>query len=214
MSKINEKYKNAINAIIAVTLYFIWPSLTKYFVNMLNGQVNELYTFISNIILLIILFIIYHKNILSSLKKISLRRILYLFGIIVVVQMITNLLSVALIGVKNHNTYGGLLPDFLKNYPVLAIMSLVIIFPIVESITFNKTLRDIINSKWAFIICSSLFFWLVNLLAFDFRFVSIIATMSCFTTSIVINYFYYKDNNISSVIMVKMIYNLIFLLLP
>ena len=214
MSKINDSYKKVINAILVVTLYFIWPSLTKFIVNIFNGQVNEVHTFVSNIILLIIIFMIYHKSIFSSLKKISLKKLLCLFGALVLVQMLTNLLSITIIGVKNHSTYGGLLPDFLNNYPVLAIISLVMIFPIVESITFNKTLRDIINSKWTFIICSSLFFWLVNLLAFDFRFISIIATMSCFTTSIVINYFYYKDNNISSVIIVKMIYNLIFLLLP
>ena len=214
MSKINETYQKAINAILIVTLYFIWPTITKLVVSLFGYKVNQVCTFSSNIVLLMIIVIIYRKELLNSLRKLSLKKMIFLFVSLVIVQVLTNMLSIAIIGVNNHNTYGGLLPAYLKSYPVLARISLVIIYPVVESIVFSKTLKDIINTKWAFIICSSLFFWLVNLLAFDFRYLSIIATMSCFTTSIVINYFYYKDNNISSIMIVKMLYNVIFLLLP
>ena len=177
-------------------------------------EVNEIFSFISNIILLIIIMLIYLGDLKNSLDKLSLKKMSCLFIILVIVQVLTNLLSVTLIGVDNHSAYGGIMPSSLGKWPVLVGTSIAIIYPILESLVFNKSLKDIINGKWTFIVCSSLFFWLVNILAFDFKCISIIATMSCFTTSIVINYFYYKEDNISSIIVVKMIYNLIFLCLP
>lgn len=214
MTKINDNINKIIKAIITVTLYFIWPTITRNILELLKINKSAIGDFTCYSILLIIIVSIYFKDIISSLRKISLKKNICLFLSLSVVQILTNLLSVTIIGVDNYSSYGGLLPSFLNNWPVLMGISIAIYYPIVETLVFNKTLKDIINSKWAFIFCSSLFFWLVNLLAFDFRYISIIATMSCFTTSIVINYFYYKEDNISSIIIVKMIYNLVFLLLP
>ena len=214
MTKINDNINKIIKAIITVTLYFIWPTITRNILELLKINKSAIGDFTCYSILLIIIVSIYFKDIISSLRKISLKKNICLFLSLSVVQILTNLLSVTIIGVDNYSSYGGLLPSFLNNWPVLMGISIAIYYPIVETLVFNKTLKDIINSKWAFIFCSSLFFWLVNLLAFDFTYMSIIATISSFTTSIVINYFYYKEDNISSIIIVKMIYNLVFLLLP
>ena len=214
MKIINDNINKIIKAIITVTLYFIWPTITRNIFELLKINKSAMGDFTSYLILLIIIVSIYFKDIISSLRKISLKKNICLFLSLSVVQILTNLLSVTIIGLDNYSSYGGLLPSFLNNWPVLMGISIVIYYPIVETLVFNKTLKDIINSKWAFIFCSSLFFWLVNLLAFDFTYMSIIATISSFTTSIVINYFYYKEDNISSIIIVKMIYNLVFLLLP
>lgn len=214
MTNLNDKINKYIRAIITVTLYFIWPTITSNLLNILKVDKNPYGNFVCYLILLVIIVSMYFKDIKSSMEKISLKKNIYLFLILTVVQISTNLLSVTIIGVNNHSSYGGLLPSYLDKWPVLMGFCIAVYYPIVESLVFNKTLKDIINSKWAFIICSSLFFWLVNLVAFDFKSISIIATLSCFTTSIVINYFYYKEDNISSIIIVKMIYNLVFLLLP
>lgn len=214
MKIINDNINKIIKAIITVTLYFIWPTITWNIFELLKINKSAMGDFTSYLILLIIIVLIYFKDIISSLRKLSLKKSICLFIFLIIVQILTNLLSVTIIGLDNYSSYGGLLPSFLNNWPVLMGISIVIYYPIVETLVFNKTLKDIINSKWAFIICSSLFFWLVNLLAFDFTYMSIIATISSFTTSIVINYFYYKEDNISSIIIVKMIYNLVFLLLP
>ena len=167
--------------------------------------------------MLIIVFLIYFNDIVTSLKdlsKKSIKKMLILLLSLIIVQVATNTLSVSIIGVNNHYYNNGILSNYLDKWPILMSINMIIYYPIVETLVFSKTLKDIINGKWVFIVCASLFFWLVNLLAFDFTYVSIIATMSCFTTSIVINYFYYKYDNISQIFIVKMIYNLIFLLLP
>lgn len=214
MTKINDIYTRLTKTILVITLYFIWPSVIKFITNIVNINPNEIVTFACNVILLIIVVLIYIKDIIQSISKISIKRLICLFLSLIGVQILTNLISVAIIGVNAHYTNSGLLPAYLEKWPVLMGISVAVIYPILETLIFNKSLKDIINSKWAFILCSSLFFWLVNILAVGINFTSIIATMSCFTTSIVINYFYYKDNNISSIIIVKMIYNLIFLMLP
>ena len=214
MTKINNIYKKAIRSIIVVTLYFIWPTLINYLLNIFNVHSNEILKFIGNIMLLVIVMFIYRKDILSSLNNLSFKKMLRLFIALMVVQILTNLLSVLILGVDNHTNHVGLLPTSLEKWPVLVGISMTVIYPILETLIFNKSLKDVINNTWAFIFCSALFFWLVNLLSFNFNYISIIATMSCFTTSIVINYFYCKEDNISSIIIVKMIYNLIFLLLP
>ena len=214
MTKINDIYTRLTKTILVITLYFIWPSVITFITNIVNINPNEIVTFACNVILLIIVVLIYIKDIIQSISKISIKRLICLFLSLIGVQILTNLISVAIIGVNAHYTNSGLLPAYLEKWPVLMGISIAVIYPILETLVFNKSLKDIINSKWAFILCSSLFFWLVNIMAIDFKPISIIATMSCFTTSIVINYFYYKEDNISSIIIVKMIYNLIFLMLP
>lgn len=214
MKKINDIYIRAIRSVIVVTLYFIWPSLISSLLNIFNIDSNEILQFIGNIMLLVIILFIYRKDILFSMNNLSSKKMVRLFIALVVVQVLTNLLSILILGVDNHTNHVGLLPTSLEKWPVLVGISMTVIYPILESLIFNKSLKDVINNTWAFILCSALFFWLVNLFAFNFNYISIIATMSCFTTSIVINYFYCKEDNISSIIIVKMIYNLIFLLLP
>lgn len=214
MEKLKESYRKAIKSIITITLYFIWPTVLKFILKLFGIETNEIFSFISNIILLIIIMLIYFKDLKCSLNKMPFKKMLYLFVSLVIVQILTNLISITILGVNDHRTYGGIMPSSLEKWPLLVGLSLVIVYPILETLVFNKSLKDVINNKWAFIFSSSLFFWLVNLYAFDFKQSSIIATMSCFTTSIVINYFYYKEDNISSIIVVKMIYNLIFLCLP
>ena len=214
MTKENNLYIKIVRGISLVSLYFIWPSLNKFIANSFNINSVELWNFSSNFVLLLIILFIYHREIIADFNKISYRKIGILFLILIGVQLLFNSISVMFLGVEGHSAYGGLLSTYLSKWPVLIGISLVVIYPIVETIIFSKTFKDVINNKWIFIFCASLFFWLVNLFSFDFKMQSIIATMSCFTTSIVINYYYYKYDNITEVIMVKMIYNLIFLLLP
>ena len=214
MDKLNDNFTKIIKAIIAIVLYFIWPTITSYVLHFFKLDSSSIGSFLFYFILFISIVTIYLKDIVSSFPKLSLKKMLCLFFVLTIVQILTNLLSVSIIGVDNHSNYGGLLPTYLAKWPILMGISISIFYPVVETLIFCKTLKDIINSKWAFILCSSLFFWLVNLLAFDFRYLSLIATFSCFTTSIVINYFYYKEDNISLIIVVKMIYNLVFLLIP
>ncbi len=214
MLKINDFYMKAIKTIIVVTLYFIWPTIISFLFNIFNIGSNEILQFIGNILLLIIIVFIYRKDIMISANNLSLKKLLRLFILLMIVQVLTNFISVSILGVDKHIDHIGLLPASLDKWPVLVGISVAIVYPVLETLVFNKSLKDVINNTWAFILCSSLFFWIVNLLAFNFNYISIIATMSCFTTSIVINYFYCKEDNISSVIIVKMIYNLIFLLLP
>lgn len=214
MANLNDNINKIIKAIITITLYFIWPTIISKTLNIFGMGKNSYGTFIGNMLLFVIFFAIYYKDIIFSIKKQSIKKNICLLLVLIVVQILTNLISVSIVGMDNYSSYVGVLPSFLNKWPILMTINMVIYYPVVESLVFSKTFKDTVNNKWTFIICSSLFFWLVNLSAFSFNYMSIIATLSCFTTSIVINYFYYKEDNISSIIIVKMIYNLIFLLLP
>lgn len=214
MANLNDNFNKIIKAIVTITLYFIWPTIISKVLIFLGMDNNSYGVFIGNFLLFVMLFTIYYKDIVFSLKKHSIKRNIYLLIFLIVVQILTNLISVSIIGDNNYSSYVGVLPTYLEKWPIIMMINMVIYYPVVESLVFSKTFKDTINNKWTFIICSSIFFWLVNLLAFSFNYMSIIATLSCFTTSIIINYFYYKEDNISSIIIVKMIYNLIFLLLP
>ena len=162
--KTNESYRKAIKCIITMTLYFVWPSLLKFILNLLGIDTNEILQFISNIILLVIIMLIYLGDLKSSLNKISFKKMSYLFISLVIVQMLTNLISILILGVNEHISYGGLIPTSLEKWPVLVGISLMVIYPILETLVFNKSLKDIINGKWTFILSSSLFFLLVKLI--------------------------------------------------
>ena len=130
MTKINDIYTKAMKTILVITLYFIWPTIIKFISNIININPNELITFVCNIILLIIVVLIYQKDIISSLNKIKVKKLICLFLSLVGVQILTNLISVAIIGVNNHYTYRGLLPAYLDKCPILMGISTAIIYPI------------------------------------------------------------------------------------
>lgn len=222
MEKINYKKINIIKTFTVILLYFFWPTLSSFILNSFNVVMNHktIFTLCFNLILFVIIVLMYHKELIKSLKELkdnykkSIKNILYLLISIVITQILTNSISLLVLGVDNKIMNTSALFNYLNTLPLLMGMMMVIYYPIVETVIFSKILKSIINNKWLFIILSSLFFWLANIVSFGISFDAMIMTLSCLTSTIVINNFYYKNDNIAIIFIVKMIYNLIFILLP
>lgn len=211
MEKTN--YKN----IITIVLYFFLPAILGFFNTDLQDKI--ICRLSLNLVLFIAVIFMYRKDLYKSLVKIkdnfgkSIKNILMLFLSIIVTQVLVNTLSLVILG-DSDKIINSSLVKYLKDYPLLMTLMMVIYYPIIETIIFSKIFRDIIDNKWVFIIISSLFFWITNIVSFGISFDAMILTLSCLTSTIVINNFYYKNNNIVIIFIVKMIYNLIFILLP
>ena len=216
MEKTN--YKN----IITIALYFFLPAILFSIVDILNITLqNKIIGKLSlDLVLFIMIIFMYRKDLHISLVNIkdnfnkSIKNILILFVSIIVTQVLVNTLSLIILGDSDKIINSSALVKYLKDYPLLMTLMMVIYYPIIETIIFSKIFRDIIDNKWMFIIISSLFFWITNIVSFGISFDAMIITLSCLTSTIVINNFYYKNNNIVIIFIVKMIYNLIFILLP
>lgn len=207
-------------AIIIISMYFFCPFIISLVIDMMKITHKVALTFIFNFLLMLFFIAINYKDLKQSLTEItknikhSLKTIFIMYLLLLLVQIVTNAISMLILGSSHLISSKGLLPNYLDKWPILMSLNMLIIYPIIETIVFNKTFKDCIKNKWVFIICASIFFWLANLLSFDFNAISLVATMSCFTTSIVINYFYYKNNNVSHIILVKIFYNMLFLIMP
>ena len=216
MEKTN--YKN----IITIALYFFLPAILFSIVDILNITLqNKIIGKLSlDLVLFIMIIFMYRKDLHVSLVNIkdnfnkSIKNILILLVSIIVTQVLVNTLSLVILGDSDKIINSSALVKYLKDYPLLMGIMMVIYYPIIETIIFSKIFKDIINNKWLFIILSSLLFWIANIISFGISFDAIILTLSCLTSTILINNFYYKNNNIAIIFIVKMIYNLIFILLP
>ena len=84
----------------------------------------------------------------------------------------------------------------------------IIYYPIVEEIVFEKTLKDVIKSKWLFIILSSVFFWYYNI-AFtaNLTYVTIMSSFYYFVLGFIRALAYHKTDNLVVPICIKSIYN-------
>ena len=216
MEKIN--YKN----IITIALYFFLPAILFSILEFFNIEPqNKIICRLSlNLLLFSAIIFMYRKDLHISYVNIkdnfgkSIKNILILLISIIVTQVLVNTLSLVILGDSDKIINSSALVKYLKDYPLLMGMMMVIYYPIVETVVFSKIFKSIINNKWLFIILSSLFFWLANIVSFGISFDAMIMTLSCLTSTIVINNFYYKNDNIAIIFIVKMIYNLIFILLP
>ncbi len=86
-----------------------------------------------------------------------------------------------------------------------------LVFAIVaEELVFKKTIRDVIDNKWLFIVISSLVYAIVNVMYTEISISTLAPFVSYFISSSVLGFAYVQnDDNIFIVMLIKFTYNLI-----
>ena len=186
---------NLLKSILIIISYFILPYLI--------GSITSSRLIMSLFYLLyaFILIILYRNTFKADFKDILKNK-----GSIVVV-IITNAIINALFNISgtSENDY-SLLTMFEKS-PIILILLTCIYYPIVEGIVFRKTIRDIIDKKWLFIIFSSLFYFFFNIVYTSMSFNNIMASICYLFSMMILSNHYWKTNNFTSSIIILMIYN-------
>ena len=192
----------------------------------LSTSAKIIYTFITDIIFMTIVFLIYRKRIVKEFREYfknfddnlftSLEY--YLVGLIIM------LLSNKIIGyffsgasANNENTIRLLI----DKYPLYMLFSVAIYAPLVEETIFRRSLKDIFNNftnnnnitKYIYIISSGFIFALLHVIGSANNMIDYIYIIPYLSLGICFAMLYYKTNNLFSTIILHSFHNLIALLL-
>ncbi len=207
--KKEEKNKNSLKSIMIIILYFIFPYLMKF----LSGiKWLTLLFYMLFALLIIHLYKDTFKNDFKDLKenkKKYIKSILINVVLIFAVMIITNALIGILLDIKETSENDYSLLTMFKKSPLALILLTSIYYPLVEGVIFRKSVRDIIDNKWTFIIFSSVFYFFFNIAYTSLSLNSIITSLCYLFSMMILSNYYYKSNNFTASVIVMMIYNLI-----
>lgn len=211
--KILKQSSNSLKSILIILSYFILPYLISF--------ISDSYLFrcIFHILYFVILIFAYKNTLMKDIKNIkkdkkkSIKIIASGVLLIFVVTILVNAVIGLIFNIKQipENDYSLMI--LFNESPLFLMLLTCIYYPIVEGIIFRKTVRDIIDKKWVFIIFSSLFYFLFNILYTSMSFNTIMASLCYFTTMMILSYSYFKTNNFTISVFMLMLYNFIFTIL-
>ena len=152
----NKENKNNLRSIMIIILYFIFPYVMKF----LSG-VKWLVVLLYMLFALLILYLYRNtfkkdfKDIIENKKK-YLSSILINVALIFVIMLITNALIGMLFDIKQTSENDYSLLAMFKKSPIILMFLTSLYYPVIEGVIFRKSVRDIIDNKWIFIIFSSI----------------------------------------------------------
>ncbi len=210
----NEKIITLIRTLIVIISYFIYTTCFFSIFKIYGGDQiydNPIFSFLADLFYFFIIIIFYYKGLIIDFKKLKKdfkKNIITIFkwlGIAILCQMISivilnNLLSKAPI----NDSALSELPLYYR------IFKMMIFACIIEELVFRKSLYDVIENKKLFIIVSSLFYAIMNVVYYDAIDISNLASaIPYFTSSLVLSTLYVKTDNIAMTMTTKFIYQLI-----
>lgn len=202
-----------IKSILVIISYFALPYVIALISksNMIDTMLYLLYAFIL-IFLYKQVFISDFKDIKKNWKK-YLMRMLISIVLIFVSMVLINLIVGVLFNVKeiSENDF-SLLTTFKENSLVVVLLTC-IYYPLVEGIIFRKSVRDIIDNKWFFIMFSAIFYFFFNIVYTSMSFSNIMSSVCYLSTMMIVSHFYWKTNNFTLSVLVMSIFNLVVCLL-
>ncbi len=167
----NTKIMNITKTILVILLFWygvyyirmIPILLFKININSLTYNQQILLSLFSSFVLAIILFFIYRKELFAEFKKFKANFIenmdqgvkYWLLGL--AIMMVSNLILTFVFklgGANNENA----LQEMLKVSPYIMLINAGFLAPFNEEIVFRKSLKNVINNKWIFVLVSFLMF--------------------------------------------------------
>jgi membrane protease YdiL (CAAX protease family) len=204
-----EQTKNSVIALLIIVLYFVLPYLTSMFLD------SNLANAITSIIFAIVIIFIYRKSFINDFKDFGKNRwkyvksILLNLVIILTITIIINSLLVLVFNITDTSENDYSLRTMYESSPIVLFLLTAIYYPIVEGIVFRKTIKEVIDKKWLFIIFSSLFYFFFNVAYTSFTLNNILSSLCYFFIMIVLSNYYWKTNNLTASILVISLSNII-----
>lgn len=217
-NKIINKILMIIKSISIILLLLLSSSLFFSIIganpNNIDDKTYTLYLTLSELILLIILFIIYRKTITQDFKKFkkdinsNLELSFRYWTVGFSIMLLSNLFITLILGktiAGNEET----VRNYINASPLLMAISTVIFAPINEELTFRKSIRDALNNKWIYILTSGLIFGILHIISYINTPLDLIYLIPYSSLGIAFALLYYKTNNIFSSISMHAMHNLL-----
>lgn len=224
----NNKYLNFKNLIKLIALFFLFYYskifqyipiiLLKLNIEKLSNQTAVLLNTFSNLCLLIILLLIYRKDLKEAAKKLkknffktmdnSLKY--YLLGISG--MMVTNVI-ITLIFKGNGSDNEQIVQSMISISPYLMLLNAGILGPIIEELVFRKAFSDTFKTKWLFLLSSSLIFGAMHVLTSATSLSGYLYLIPYACLGLSFAYMDYQEKNILPSVFMHIIHNSILVLL-
>ena len=182
--------------------------------NNISDKTYTLYLALSELLLMIILFIIYRKTIIEDFKKFkkdingNLELAFRYWTIGFSIMLISNLFISLILG-KAISGNEEIVRNYIDSSPLLMAISTVIFAPINEELTFRKSLRDALKKKWVYALTSGIIFGGLHVISYINVPSDLIYLLPYSSLGIAFALLYYKTNNIFSSISMHTMHNLL-----
>lgn len=203
------KNKKFVIPLLIIFLYFALP----YLISMLGG--SKLINTVASLAFCVFIVFVYRGNFIEDFKDIKsnkkkyikniLLNVLLIFGI----TIITNLLLTLILDINEISENDFSLRTMYKSSPLTLLFLTTLYYPVVEGIVFRKTVREIIDKKWLFIIFSSLFYFFFNVAYTSLTINNLLSSLCYFFIMLVLSNNYFKTNNLTVSILIISICNFI-----
>ena len=211
--------KNISISLGLILLYLLFTNIPVIFMyllgidyNKFNQTIKILYMFICNIIVMTIIISIYHKTLIKDFKNFFNKNIFnnlenafkyWLLGFIVMV--VSNLILTAITeGIASNEEA---VRTLIKVAPIYMFFDVSIYAPLMEELIFRKSIRDITDRKWLYILTSGLIFGGLHVISSISSPVDLLYLIPYSSLGIAFAYSYYKSNNIFSSITMHCMHN-------
>ena len=209
-----QRINNLTRTLMVILSYFIYTKILFTFFevfNFGNPYDNWIFSFVSDLIYFVCIFYLYRRTFatdIKDLKKDFWKK--FLIGIkwlviALIAQMVVAIIILPFFPSVTDNDAA------IMDLPVVYMIFKTMIFSIiVEEIVFKKSIRDVIPNKVMFIVVSSLFYGIMNVIYTDFSSsLKLLNILPYIVSSAIMGILYVKTNNISLVMLVKFTYNLL-----
>lgn len=216
--------KNLVKMLIVFLLFMMSSYLQLIPIALFNIDLNNLsmttatwLTVFSDVVLLGILFIIYHKDLIKDFKdfrhhiweNMDVAIKYWLIGLIIMATS-NVLITFLATGAQANNEMG--VQTMIHGAPLASFLAAGILAPIIEELTFRKSFFDALKNKWLFILTSGLVFGGLHVISStswqDFLFIIPYSSLGFAFATIV-----YNRKNILPSISMHMIHNVALILL-
>ena len=223
----NDKVKRIIFNVLKLLLVFIlfyYSSFLQYIPVYLfkiktpiSGATSVLLSSFSNLVLVIILFLIYRKELIKEFKKFKNHFVedvdvgikSWFIGLIII--FICNAILIHFTSGQSKNEQ--LVQEMISALPWVMLIDAGILGPFIEEIIFRKAIRDVIENKYIFIVISGLVFGLMHVITSFDSLGTFLFFIPYTALGIAFAYAYQKTNTIFTSIFVHMMHNTILILL-
>lgn len=213
-----NKIKDILKLIICCILFLLIGDIVNIFMGVIGININEIsnkgkviYQFVLSLIMFLVLFVLYFKNIKEDFFDIkknfskNVRKIIKLFFVFMIIKFLVSLVSTIIMTLLGFDTNSmtsvnqNIIEGLINASPILMFISTAFLAPFYEEFLFRLGIGKVIKSKWLFIIISGTIFGLLHVFPLDegiSLMLGITQSISYVTMGILLSYVYKKHNNI------------------
>lgn len=218
--KVNTSKVNLLIIAIAwFALYFVYGSMTQYILNMIGLTDTTIIMFVADLLFFLGIILYYRNDIRDGAKhfsedytwiqkiKVIALGVLSILVLVMVGGMVSSILFPNL-DINDENT--NALYSLADISTIAVIFKTLVFASIAEELLYKKTLRDVIDKDWLFIVVSSLIYALMNVIYAQLSLATTVDFVRCFLFSTLLSWIYVRHKNNTVIIMlIKFIYTFI-----